>query len=225
MGMGCIGRKVRTDIGYEIVQEAHHGALNQLVSAEKWVERHMNEICRASDRRTEVWVQRQHKIKFTTWIQKQDISTDLNTLESKLASGPSSQITTWQGYDINGYRFHTKEKDKKSAAHNCGVRYEGIDEATGKMKTYYGQIKEIWELDYGSDLQIPIFRCQCVMPKAVDMDDYGLTTIDLQSVNYKDDEWVLTNCAAQVAYYAKPKESNKYVVMLGKQRIMGADGV
>ena len=36
--------------------------------------------------------------------------------EARLASGPSTQITTWQGYDINGYRFHIKEKDKKSEA-------------------------------------------------------------------------------------------------------------
>jgi hypothetical protein len=71
-----------------------------------------------------------------TWIEKQDILTD--TLESKLASGPSNQITTWQGYDINGYRFHMKEKDKKHVAHNCGVRYEGINKAMGKMKTYHG---------------------------------------------------------------------------------------
>jgi hypothetical protein len=38
MGMGCMGRKVRTDIEYEIMQEAHHGALNQLLSMDKWVE-------------------------------------------------------------------------------------------------------------------------------------------------------------------------------------------
>jgi hypothetical protein len=38
MGMGCMGRKVRTDIEYEIMQEVHHDALNQLVSMEKWVE-------------------------------------------------------------------------------------------------------------------------------------------------------------------------------------------
>jgi hypothetical protein len=127
---------------------------------EKWVEQHLNEIRHASDGRTDPWVQRQHKIYFTMWIQKKDIPN--GTLESTLASGPSSQITTWQGYDINGYRFHMKEKDKKSATHNCGVRYEGIDEATGKTKTYYGQIEEIWELDYGGDLVIPIFRCEWV---------------------------------------------------------------
>jgi hypothetical protein len=192
---------------------------------EKWVEQHLNKIHRARDGRTEAWVQRQHKINFTTWIEKQDIPTNSSTEESKLASGPSSQITTWQGYAINGYRFYTKEKDKKSTTHNSGVRYEGIDEAIGKMKSYYGQIKEIWELDYGGDLQIPSFWCQWVKPKAVVMDDYGLTTVDLQSVDYKDDEWILANYVAQVAYYAKPKESNKHVVVSGKQRIVEADGV
>jgi len=72
--------------------------------------------------------------------------------EARLASGPSTQIITWQGYDINGYMFHTKKKDKKSVAQNSGVRYEGIDESTGQTKTYFGQIEEIWKLDYGGDL-------------------------------------------------------------------------
>jgi hypothetical protein len=61
----------------------------------------------------------------------------------KLVAGPSSQITTWQGYDVMGYRFHTKEKDKKSATQNCGVRYEGIDMSTGQRRQYYGQVEEI----------------------------------------------------------------------------------
>jgi hypothetical protein len=34
-------------------------------------------------------------------------------------------------YDINGYKFHTKEKDKKSVTQNNDARYEGIDESTG----------------------------------------------------------------------------------------------
>jgi hypothetical protein len=97
---------------------------------EKWAKQHLNEIRRARDGPTEAWVQRQHKINFTTWIEKQDIPTDSSNEESKLASGLSSQITTWQGYDINGHSFHMKEKDKKSTAYNSGVRYEGINEAT-----------------------------------------------------------------------------------------------
>jgi hypothetical protein len=57
------------------------------------------------------------------------------------------------------------------------------------------------------------------------MDEFGLTTVELQSVNYKDDQWVLANRVAQVAYYAKPRDSKRHVVVSGKQRIVGADGV
>ena len=57
------------------------------------------------------------------------------------------------------------------------------------------------------------------------MDDYGLTTVELQSVGYKDDQWVLASCVVQVAYHAIPKDSKMHVVVLEKQRIVGADGV
>jgi hypothetical protein len=57
------------------------------------------------------------------------------------------------------------------------------------------------------------------------VDEYGLTTVELQSVGYKDDQWVLENRVAQVAYYVKPRDSKRFVVVLGKQRIMGDDGV
>jgi hypothetical protein len=47
----------------------------------------------------------------------------------------------------------------KCAAQNNGVRYEGINKATRGTKAYFGQIEQIWELDYGSELQITIFQC------------------------------------------------------------------
>jgi uncharacterized protein len=56
--MGCTGRKVCTDVEDEMVQEAQHNALNQLVVMDKWVEKHLEKICRAHDERTEAWVQR-----------------------------------------------------------------------------------------------------------------------------------------------------------------------
>ena len=57
------------------------------------------------------------------------------------------------------------------------------------------------------------------------MDDYGLTTVELQSVGYKDDEWVLATKVAQVTYYVMPEDNRRHMVVSGKQRIMGADGV
>jgi hypothetical protein len=57
------------------------------------------------------------------------------------------------------------------------------------------------------------------------VDEFGLTTVELHSVGYKDDQWVLANHVAQLSYYAKPRDSKRHVVVSGKQRIMGADGV
>jgi hypothetical protein len=48
------------------------------------------------------------------------------------------------------------------------------------------------------------------------MDKFGLTTVELQIVGYKDDQWVLANRVTQVAYYAKPEDSKRHVVVLGK---------
>ena len=82
----------------------------------------------------EVWVHYQHEISFTAWLKEQAIphgESDDDETAMRFAFSLSTQITSRQGYDINGYRFHTKEKDKKGAAQNSGVRYEGIDESTG----------------------------------------------------------------------------------------------
>jgi len=72
------------------------------------------------------------------WIKEQQDIPHEESDEARLASDLSTQITTWQGYDINGYMFHMKEKDKKSATQNGGVRYEGIDESMGETRTYFG---------------------------------------------------------------------------------------
>jgi hypothetical protein len=47
--MGCTGMKVRTDVQYETVQEAHHSVFNQLVVMEPYVEKHLEEIRAAHD--------------------------------------------------------------------------------------------------------------------------------------------------------------------------------
>jgi hypothetical protein len=40
----------------------------------------------------------------------------------RLAVGPSSQVTSWQRYDINGYLFYTIINDQKTISQNSGVR-------------------------------------------------------------------------------------------------------
>jgi hypothetical protein len=57
------------------------------------------------------------------------------------------------------------------------------------------------------------------------VDSYGLTTVDLQSISYKDDQWVVATDVAQVAYYVYLEDTKKHMVVSRKQGIMGADGV
>jgi hypothetical protein len=128
-----------------------------------------------------------------------------------LASRPSSCVTSWQAYDINGYTYYTKEKDKKSVAQNNGIRIKAIDSQELKT-TYYRYIKDIWELDYGLRIRIPIFGCQWVKhSNGVNVDNYVLTLVDLKNVGHQDDQWVLADRVAQVFYVLDP-ETRKHVV-------------
>jgi hypothetical protein len=38
-----------------------------------------------------------------------------------LASSPSSGVTSWQTFDINGYTYYTKEKDRRNVAKNLEI--------------------------------------------------------------------------------------------------------
>jgi hypothetical protein len=137
-----------------------------------------------------------------------------------LASHPSNCVTSWQIYDTNGYTYYTKEKDKKSVAQNSGIRIEAID--LQELKTmYYGYIHDIWELDYDLRIRIPVFRCQWIKhPNGVNVDNYGLTLVDLKNLDHKDDPWVLADHVAQVFYVLDP-ETGKHIIASGKQKNIG----
>jgi hypothetical protein len=58
----------------------------------------------------------------------------------------------------------------------------------------------------------------------VNVDNYGLTLVDLKNVGHKDDPWVLAVCVAQVFYVLDP-ETGKHVVVSVKQKIIGVEKV
>jgi hypothetical protein len=97
---------------------------------------------------------------FNIWfrdrIQNSNSSTD-DALRS-LAVGPLFTITSYQAYDINGYTFYTTAQDKKSIYQNSSVRIDAFDSDDEKT-TYYGQIKDIWELNY-SNFNVLVLRCR-----------------------------------------------------------------
>ena len=59
----------------------------------------------------------------------------------------------------------------------------------------------------------------------MEVDNYGLTCVNLGNVGHKDDPWVLATSVAQVFYQINPANEKKHIVISGKQRILGVDGV
>jgi hypothetical protein len=81
----------------------------------------------------------------------------------------------------------TQKKKMRSVAQKIGIRIEAFD-PLGVKTMYYGYIQDIWELDYGMRLQIPVFKCQWVKHRnGVSVDNYGLILVDLKNVGHKDD--------------------------------------
>jgi hypothetical protein len=138
--------------------------------------------------------------------------------------GPLIAVTRYKGMDINGYTFYTMTQDKKSIYQNSGVHVRAVvddshdDDDDTETYTYYGQIEEIWELDYVG-LKVALFRCRWVTngKRAMSKEKYGYVSVDLRVFGYKNEPFVFANDVEQVFYVPDLAKKNMFVVMLGKK--------
>jgi hypothetical protein len=69
-------------------------------------------------------ITREHNSSFTDWFKEKlhglqsTPSTEDEKLIFALSQGPGHNMRTYQDYDINGYRFYTKERDRSSEYQN-----------------------------------------------------------------------------------------------------------
>ena len=83
----------------------------------------------------------------------------------------------------------------------------------GNKEAYCGRIEEICELDYGPYFKVPLFWCHRVRVTGggVIVDhQYGMTTVDLNNLGYRDEPFFLAKDVNQVFYMkdmsTKPKK-------------------
>jgi hypothetical protein len=112
-GRGRIGQKTFINRDYTLISEAHFSVLQQLMIAGPYIDEHLSELPRDNTDRTDSCIMKEHWRVFTTWLMEKDIPTE-DMMMKMLASRLSNCVTSWQAYDINGYTYYTKEKDKKS---------------------------------------------------------------------------------------------------------------
>jgi hypothetical protein len=115
-------------------------------------------------------------------------------------------------------------QDTKSIYQNSGVHVRAViddshdDDDDTETDTYYGQIEEIWDLDYVG-LKVALFRCRWVTngKRAVSKDKHGYISVDLRVFGYKNESFVFTNDVEQVFYVPDLAKKNWSVVMPEKK--------
>jgi hypothetical protein len=125
--------------------------LQQMSIVSEYFNEHKEVLLRDNPSRNESWLANEHMRKFIGWLQDQiSHSSDTQTSEylKKLAHGPIFTVMINQGYKINGYMFYTEQQDKKSTYQNSGACVDAYDAMGQDKNMYYGQIQEIWELDF-----------------------------------------------------------------------------
>ena len=70
------------------------------------------------------------------------------------------------------------------------VRIEALDEVGRKIQ-FFGIIEDIWELDYGMNIMVALFQWRWI--KQHQVNEIGLTVVDLENLGYQDDPWVLAS--------------------------------
>ena len=105
-----------------------------------------------------------------------------------ISRGPSLNVFKYHSYNLNGTQFNTMERDKSRRTQNHGVSIvaKTFQVSSSKDKnpvecdmTYYGVIKEIWELDY-VNLKIPLFLCDWVKnDNGMKKESFRFTLVDL----------------------------------------------
>ena len=92
--------------------------------------------------RTDAEVTREHNSTSLHWFKEHIIANPPEEgskdrlLIYALAHGPSTNLTTSQAYDINGYTFYTEEKDINSDDQNSGVTMEDMKDIMEGSKRY-----------------------------------------------------------------------------------------
>jgi hypothetical protein len=107
------------------------------------------------------WLANEHIRKFIGWLRdriSQSSETQISEYLKKLARSPIFTVVIYQGYDINEYTFYTEQQDNKCMYQNSGVCVDCYDVTGQDRNMYYGQIQEIWELDFHG-FKIPLFHC------------------------------------------------------------------
>ncbi|KAA0063905.1 transposase [Cucumis melo var. makuwa] len=219
----------------EQLDQAHLYVIQNVNDILPYVEQHMESLRKLNSgkARSKKWIQEEHNRSFSLWLSTRvalALEVPKNSIMPSLrwiAHGPSPDVATYSGYIINGYYYHTKRRDDIRRVQNSGVSITAtmMQVSSSKDKnpvmsdmTFYGVIREIWEIDY-HQLSFILFKCDWVDNRSrVKVDELGFTIVDLKRIGHKSDSFILATQAKQVFYVQDSANAEWSVVLTSPQR-------
>jgi hypothetical protein len=132
-----------------------------------------------------------------------------------LACGPDLRVRKYSSCIVNGVRFNTLDRDKHRKTQNSGVMTRGTH--NGKEINFFGTLREIIQLEYNFyERSVVLFKCDWFKldgKRTALKDDGFFKSINLGSLWYKNDSFILATQARKVFYLPDTKfGKNWYVV-------------
>ena len=129
-------------------------------------------------------------------------------------------VCSYEGYVINGFRFHTRRRQRKRKTQNSGVVVEGETE-NGK-KDFYGVLEEVIVLEYNplksrTSPKVVVFKCKWFdvynEGRGIKRDKFGTTLVNVTRRLQTNEPFALATQIRQVFYVAAHHEPQWRVVI------------
>ncbi|XP_070025957.1 uncharacterized protein [Nicotiana sylvestris] len=201
-----------------LICQAYAYILNNCDEVQEYIREHEVEV--NNQRRGSRWSNaKNHSQNFSQWFETRVLHEDVSDLIKQLSIGPNSIAKRYSGYLINGYRFHTRQRDARHKTQNSGVTLDVLTTSFASSKdktpvdanlTYYGRIIDIVELDYYGHFKVVLFKCDWY---EVEEDIKGLTYVYFNKKCYQEEPFILAYQAHQCFCVQDPYDQDKHYVM------------
>lgn len=173
-----------------------------------------------ADQQGTSWVKaKNHIMTFSSWFKGRAMRQNVPDWIKELSRGPNKIAKRYSGYFINGYRFHTRQREARRKTQNSGVTLVALTTSFASAKdpnpirakvSYYGRINDIIELDYFGNFKVVLFRCDWYETQE---DGYGSSYVQFNKKCYQEEPFVLACQVHQCFYVQDPFDQNKHYVM------------
>nr|XP_025670299.1 uncharacterized protein LOC112770094 [Arachis hypogaea] len=194
--------------------QAHSYILLNCGKIEDYVREH------EADQQGTSWVKaKNHSMNFPSWFKARAMRQNVPDWIKELSRGPNKIAKRYSGYFINGYRFHTRQREARRKTQNSGVTLVALTTSFASAKdpnpirakvSYYGRINDIIELDYFGNFKVVLFRCDWYETQE---DGYGSSYVQFNKKCYQEEPFVLACQVHQCFYVQDPFDQNKHYVM------------